>query len=500
MSVMIWKVAQIMFCHVKLLLLVFGIYLLVGNYYGLQLSALQSSLCNEDTPAGLISETNSDVSFPIMIDYAAFWGAATNEAVANSKVLATPMTDGPWKGKTYSSGNSTNNVLCPKVYMYNLSSTFQDTNFTKLQDKSWVFGPSSHGWNGTLRQTRQHHLGVIFQNRLMQPGNCYATDDPNEADLFFVPLLLNGKKVSDWTSSCKTMDLSMLIPELPFLTEATACKHFFVFPKGHYAGENCKGWFFDPLPIFKSTMRISYSHLAGNVDESLVNYLGRSETPEIDNLRHPNLISVPYPSSLHWHANYTKPMPWKNTASQKMQRKYLMSYVGRFDHGDVPVRRQIQQQCEQYNDPIKCVIPTEDPVRASSMPSDDILIKEESVFCLEPGGDSPWRKSLSDSITFGCIPVLFSEDSDEVSPWHWGHWKKQGRILIDREAFVRGEIDLYQLLISIPPELLELMQQTLDQYAHQFQYSLHEDHNDGFHLTMDGMKRYSRNLKEQGQC
>jgi Exostosin family len=488
-----------MMCYVKLLLVSMGACVLISNYYALLMSGLEAHLgrlvhFEDGGPTYLRAATSRIGVVSTSMDYPAFWKEAAQEAIANSKLLMAPSSG------TVQSDVATDPPPCPKVYMYNLSSAFQDTNLTKVEDYKWVFGPGTPGWNGTLRQTRQHHLGVIFQHRLMQPDNCYITDDPEKADLFFVPLLLEGKKVGEWTSSCESMDVSKLIPELTFLTPETACKHFFVFPKGHYAGENCKGWFFDPLPMFNNTMRLSYSHLPGKADETLTNYLGRSETPEQDSLRHPNLISVPYPSSLHWHANYTSPMPWMDVTSQQGQRKYLMSFVGRFDHGDVPVRQQIQKMCEGYDDPLKCIIPSSSPFRGSSLPSEEILVKQESVFCLEPGGDSPWRKSLSDSITFGCIPVLFSEDSDDVSPWHWGHWKKQGRVLIDREAFANGEIDLYELLGSIPSDLLLLMQGTLERHAHQFQYSLHEDRNDGFHLALEGMKQYSLGMKEQGQC
>ena len=47
-------------------------------------------------------------------------------------------------------------------------------------------------------------------------------------------------------------------------------------------------------------------------------------------------------------------------------------------------------------------------------------VKGRSTFCLEPGGDSPYRKSLWDSLAVGCIPVVFSKYSELTAPWHWG--------------------------------------------------------------------------------
>ena len=184
-------------------------------------------------------------------------------------------------------------------------------------------------------------------------------------------------------------------------------------------------------------------------------------------------------------------------------RPYLMSYVGSFDHGDVQVRQQIQRQCESYykDDPTICQLPTSSIQRRSSLPSQDILVKAKSIFCLEPAGDSPWRKGVADSITFGCIPVLFSDLSDQVTPWHWGEWKARGRVVVDRPAFVQGKIDLRHLLSSVPPQLLSLMQETLQQHARQYQYSLRDDPYDAFHLTMTKMKEHSQGrMEEPGKC
>lgn len=127
-------------------------------------------------------------------------------------------------------------------------------------------------------------------------------------------------------------------------------------------------------------------------------------------------------------------------------------------------------------------------------------VKSKATFCLEPAGDSPWRKSLSDSITFGCIPVLFSELTDDVAPWHWGEWKERGRVLVPRKDFVSGKIDLKRLLESIPPKLLELMQSTLREKARKFQYSVDDDQEDGIRVILDNLHREAKEMERQGRC
>ena len=48
-----------------------------------------------------------------------------------------------------------------------------------------------------------------------------------------------------------------------------------------------------------------------------------------------------------------------------------------------------------------------------------VRAKASSVFCLEPEGDSPDRKSVYDSLLLGCIPVVFSRRTLALSPLHW---------------------------------------------------------------------------------
>jgi hypothetical protein len=119
---------------------------------------------------------------------------------------------------------------------------------------------------------------------------------------------------------------------------------------------------------------------------------------------------------------------------------------------------------------------------------------------LEPAGDTPGRKSLSDSIAFGCIPVLFSQLSDDVAPWHWASWKDRARVLVPRDEFVSGRIDLKVLLQSMPPELLALMKRTLKEKARQFQYSLDDDQEDGVRAILDNLHLSVQDKIQRGVC
>jgi xyloglucan galactosyltransferase MUR3 len=58
-----------------------------------------------------------------------------------------------------------------------------------------------------------------------------------------------------------------------------------------------------------------------------------------------------------------------------------------------------------------------------------------SVFCLQPPGDQPNRKSVVDSLLLGCIPVLFHEAQLDYIPWHWGH-KFTSSVYIDYKVLL----------------------------------------------------------------
>ena len=102
-----------------------------------------------------------------------------------------------------------------------------------------------------------------------------------------------------------------------------------------------------------------------------------------------------------------------------------------------------------------------------------MIAQANATFCLEPGGDSPYRKSLSDSIALGCIPVLFHSYTDAVAPWMWADWKRHARVLVPRDRYLGNDpaMELPRLLGSIPRDRVEAMQATLVARRQRFLYS-----------------------------
>jgi hypothetical protein len=377
---------------------------------------------------------------------------------------------------------------CPKVYVYNMTLFNQiDTKKHPRQFANPVakFHTKTDAlFEGYLFKTNQYSFASILEHRLLN-SKC-RTLDPDEADLYFAPILSAPKGSGGWTTTCQAITGKQVRQTLVHLNTTNACKHFLAIGKGHTDVPHCRGWFSKPIPELAPLTRLAYSSFNFDLDKHGGHFYQQNDTIQAT---HPNLVSVPYPSSLHYASNKTVPH-----FPNEIPRTTLMSFIGKDNHGDVKVRTRLHKQCKSYKDNHVC------DWREKYVPEKDATTKAKAVFCLEPAGDTPGRKSLSDSITFGCIPVLFSDLTDDVAPWHWLSWKDRARVLIPRHEFLAGRIDVKRLLQSMPSELLAIMQSTLRTKSRQFQYSIDDDPEDGVRIILDNLHRQAQEKERQGTC
>lgn len=130
---------------------------------------------NREGEGGLSSLATRKGSINNTFDYAGFWNSSFKIALENNKSLATHIEN---------SSKST----CPKVYIYELTKDLHDGRPQKNKLKfRQVFGKPID-MNGHLYNTNQYGFANILEYRLRNSKQgCYTTD-PNEADLFYVPI------------------------------------------------------------------------------------------------------------------------------------------------------------------------------------------------------------------------------------------------------------------------------------------------------------------------
>lgn len=113
---------------------------------------------------------------------------------------------------------------------------------------------------------------------------------------------------------------------------------------------------------------------------------------------------------------------------------------------------------------------------------------EISVFCVQPPGDSPSRKSFYDSIMSGCIPVILKEEH-EPNPYAFHHILDYDSfsITLDFDLIHKYNHNIETLLSDISMAEIENKQRHLKQIAKYLQYSIpngkSERESDAFQLV-----------------
>ena len=127
---------------------------------------------------------------------------------------------------------------------------------------------------------------------------------------------------------------------------------------------------------------------------------------------------------------------------------------------------------------------------------DVMELKRRALFCLEPEGLYPGRKSQMDAILSGCIPVFLFEESnlEHMLPLHFRWWRHASVALNkqQREGLAKGTFDLEAFLVGVNASgAAAKMQRAIAKHAHQLVYSIDgTPFPDGaVERTMSGLKR-----------
>jgi len=331
----------------------------------------------------------------------------------------------------------------------------------------YSYGPVNKNETGVTRQASSNILGNLVYYR-MQHSEC-RTQDPDEADVFVVPLFMAKKEHNEWVTKCQEFSHldgpKKLLELLTHLTPENARKHIMVNVKNM---KDCKGWWADPmLPEFVPFTRLAVRYCYHPICDGLT----------MPDPVHGNgaIFPVPYPSFVHWSRAFSGEPPWV----KKRERPNLMSLImsartqrnPNFFQRAMVLRDKLWEVCQKYGAPT-CL--NGSPKQMVSIPGEVYEIYRQSDFCLQPQGDTCERKGILDSMLVGCIPVLFTEEACPMHKlWelHWSEWQKDSVVIFELEEVVSGEVDIKETLEAISPKRRQQMRDTIKARGHTMQYS-----------------------------
>lgn len=194
----------------------------------------------------------------------------------------------------------------------------------------------------------------------------------------------------------------------------------------------------------------------------------------------PPLVGIPYPSFYHaLRANELATGGHREDPSWKKEgeRTILATFVGEAKHGEIlmPLRALLIENCRSKPD--LCVIASANKQRGKL----DLIIQmyRESVFCLQPAGDTATRKGIFDAIMCGCIPVVFSPDQlggVEDHPLQYKyHLPKPYETSILVPEINQSDTLGYLASIALDKDRLQAYQTALARVAFRLQYSHPKD-------------------------
>ena len=102
-----------------------------------------------------------------------------------------------------------------------------------------------------------------------------------------------------------------------------------------------------------------------------------------------------------------------------------------------------------------------------------VLLYRRSIFCLAPAGDSLTRKSVFDSYTTGCIPVIFARATLSQYFWHLSESEiDASTVYLPKLDVLKKDVNFMKILEAIPKEEILKKQQAIARLAPRLQYSV----------------------------
>mmetsp|Transcript_22408 Transcript_22408/g.39935 ORF Transcript_22408/g.39935 Transcript_22408/m.39935 type:complete len:539 (+) Transcript_22408:181-1797(+) len=287
---------------------------------------------------------------------------------------------------------------------------------------------------------------VLF-HRFFSSAAC-RTEDPDEADFFYVPvygtcLSVTNNLTSDEDGASVLWDpLVRFLSTTPWLTRRNQRDHIFLFADG----QSARIW--DSYDLVQSEAIFMMTE-------------SKCPTWDLPVRRYSDIKSC----SSGWkdiiipgHTDHARIQHMLLHNRPSSERDILMTF-----HGRHPGSHEVYSQCEVRGRVMD--LADKDGVDVGGFVDDYLERKGRSHFCLIPGGTSPWTNHLYESFFCGCIPVILS-DEYEVAFQHLLDWP---RFSIKWPEAAVGDA-LYDFLRSIPESHLRIVKAEVDRHACWFNY------------------------------
>ena len=351
-----------------------------------------------------------------------------------------------------------------------------------------------------VHDTWQFSLELLLHHKLL--FSPYRTKDPAKADVFYVPYYAGldcfcgsgGGENAKRRLGARISKLFQYLRETGFLNGGKA--HLMTLSKIQ------REHFTPSCPLLRHPDARSMI-FAGLEEESssLLQHMRRTTGAR-------PMVVIPYPSYAHLNT-FSNTLP----PALRSARRHIFLFLAAGRRKSNAVRTVVQDQfhtcktTQSYNDYFRrrggsTLTKEVDPVERDMV----WLVTNEcrgdhkyhtlkwmrhSVFCIQPPGDSPTRKSFYDAALSGCVPVLFPTQS--------GHFPNRYPFS-DRLPYANftltlppgAESELLTYLRGVPRDTIRHLQEELLKAARYLQYSLpiaNTDHNDAVRYMLDEIQQ-----------
>lgn len=354
----------------------------------------------------------------------------------------------------------------------------------------------------SVRNTHMFALEVIIHYKLLHSR--YRTLDPSKADIFYIPFY------SGLMCQCDSQTTPDLVQKL--------FSHLHTHP-----------YFQNGKPHFSTLGKIEREQASAlcpilrHQESSNITFIGieKESNPSWSNNPYTfgkSILVAPYPAYNHFIdtmqesklSEYDRRLQNLNESQFRLQvpsldERNVLLFLGCGTRRSNYFRARIMDQF-----PIQTDDDYDEYINANKVTKvDQIMLKTnecalkhryttipwmmKSIFCLQPPGDSPTRKSFYDSILSGCIPVTFKLMFPTKLPFSDKLNYDDFTYTIDEKLISRYNKTVIEIVNSIPKEKVNFLHNNILKVAKWFQYSMPDggpqQDDDAMTLILDKLRR-----------